>query len=107
MIGDFSDILAKFGEWDSWETTKSLILWDFPSICQPGLSPRQPVHNVDVELIKLVVTASTTLQKLIRYSNYLHRTKFILHVCINCNFFFSDKFLAFSGPHNKSRIENG
>ena len=22
-------------------------------------------------------------------------------------FFFSDKFLAFSGPHNKSRIENG
>lgn len=21
--------------------------------------------------------------------------------------FFSDKFLAFSGPHNKSRIENG
>ena len=23
------------------------------------------------------------------------------------DFFFSDKFLAFSGPHNKSRIENG
>ena len=22
-------------------------------------------------------------------------------------FLFSDKFLAFSGPHNKSRIENG
>lgn len=26
---------------------------------------------------------------------------------VKCLFFFSDKFLAFSGPHNKSRIENG
>jgi len=32
-------------------------------------------------------------------------------IMINCKHFkhysFSDKFLAFSGPHNKSKIENG
>ena len=48
---------------------------------------------------------------------YLSLKKFIVISIIICpvnnnsysNFFlfFSDKFLAFSGPHNKSRIENG
>ena len=50
---------------------------------------------------------------------YLSLKKFIVISIIICPvnnnsyinffliFFFPDKFLAFSGPHNKSRIENG